>query len=337
MNVEQLLKRALRSRLDPLNPPAFGATLVGRTRGRRSLLLALASGGLVVAVLAGTLAVQTLSSDRGAVGPIANEPTPTPSPSVTTTVDPVACIVGPWATYCPEAQWARAVAEEAGYSVTGDTGSALEIDDGAHSFNFWAFEPEDDPSTREEALQAENYELFTEIDDTSVFFDGARLTWEVHGLYAWLTDQEQGDGPTEKGALERIVRASIDLPYGPNPRLAVSDETVRAGEVTDLHIEATENYMWGVATAFETFRDGGWVVLHYWSTGGDKSLISEPFSAEEEIVVPSLGFWGTASFRMRIPDVAPGDYRITKEFVTTGSEPVEERTTTATVEITVVP
>lgn len=339
MNIEQILKRTLRSRLEPLNPPAFQETLLGRTRTRRLMLLALTSGVFVIAIAAGTLVLQTITSSPGKDdgSPVATEPTPIPSPPATT-ADPVACVGGPWATYCPEAQWARGVAERAGYSVVGDTGSALIINDGTYSFNFWAFEPED-PSTRQEALRSENYDLLTEIDGTRVYFDGIRLTWEMHGLYAWL-NSGPGRGPTttEREVIAEIVRASIDSPYPSGPGLAVSDETVRAGEAIDFHVQATQNYTWGVATALETFNDGEWVVLYYWSTGGDKhSRIIEAFTAEEQNVFPAIGFTGDASFRIRIPDVEPGEYRITKTFITGGLGPVEDRTTTPAIQITVAP
>ena len=44
---------------------------------------------------------------------------------------------GPWSA-CPDAAWTRQAAAAAGYRVVGETGSALVVGDGAHSFYLWA-------------------------------------------------------------------------------------------------------------------------------------------------------------------------------------------------------
>jgi hypothetical protein len=55
--------------------------------------------------------------------------------------------------------------------------------------------------------------------------------------------------------------------------------------------------------------------IYYWSTwAGKESRINEPFPGEEATVFPMIGFQGEGSFKIRVPDVAPGEYRITKGF-----------------------
>jgi hypothetical protein len=117
------------------------------------------------------------------------------------------------------------------------------------------------------------------------------------------------------------------------PTLSVSERTVRAGDVIELRVRAPRGYTWGVQTSLEELRDGERRTVYYWSTWvGKESRINQPVSAREEGVFPLIGFQGDASFRIRIPDVAPGQYRITKGF----SSGPNGRQTIAEIEISVV-
>jgi len=97
------------------------------------------------------------------------------------------------------------------------------------------------------------------------------------------------------------------------PTLSVSENTVHAGDVIELHVEASRKDTWGVETSLEESRDGKRETIYYWSTWADKeSRINEPFPADRAAVFPSIGFQGEASFKIRVPDLAPGEYRITR-------------------------
>ena len=50
-------------------------------------------------------------------------------------------IGGPWTTW-PEAFWTRRIAEEGGYRIVSETGSALVAAGKGHEFSIWATEPE---------------------------------------------------------------------------------------------------------------------------------------------------------------------------------------------------
>jgi hypothetical protein len=99
------------------------------------------------------------------------------------------------------------------------------------------------------------------------------------------------------------------------PTLSVSEKTVHAGDVIELQVEASQKYTWGVETSLEESRDGKRETIYYWSAWpGEESRINEPFLADEATVFPLIGFQGEGSFKIRVPDVAPGEYRITKGF-----------------------
>lgn len=146
--------------------------------------------------------------------PLTPEPAPLPTPSLSWQ----RCAVGPWATHCPEAWWARNVSIRAGYAVVGDTGSAIEIRDSTHAFHLWAFEPEQ-PATRQKDLRRGNYHLFMQVNETPTYFDGLRFTWTAHNLHVWLNAglAQQPDSSnktiTDEEVIAQIVRATLDLPF----------------------------------------------------------------------------------------------------------------------------
>jgi hypothetical protein len=118
------------------------------------------------------------------------------------------------------------------------------------------------------------------------------------------------------------------------PKLSVSEQTVHVGDVIELQVEASRNDTWGVQTSLEESRDGKRETIYYWSTwAGKESRINEPFPADEATVFPLIGFQGEGSFKIRVPDVAPGEYRITKSF----SSGPKGRDTRSEIEIRVVP
>ena len=122
------------------------------------------------------------------------------------------CSTGPWADHCPEARWAREVAAAAGFSVTGDTGSALTIERSRKTFHLWAFTPEE-PELRAEQLQQEGYGEKTRVDGIAAYGDGVRVTWKVYGLHVWLTNAGLGDLGVSSPGVADVVRASAEVPW----------------------------------------------------------------------------------------------------------------------------
>jgi hypothetical protein len=130
--------------------------------------------------------------------------------------------------------------------------------------------------------------------------------------------------------------ATRDAPpaAAPGPTLSVSRKAVHAGDVIELGIESPRKYTWGEQTSLEEWRAGKWKTVYYWSTwGGEESRITEPFAPRKLNAFHLVGFIGDASFKLRIPDLPPGKYRISKGFST---GPNDHDDTKAEVEISVV-
>jgi hypothetical protein len=125
---------------------------------------------------------------------------------------------GPWSDPdCPEPTWVRAVVEKAGFQVTGDTGSALEVANGDEpGFSIWAFTPDTDepPWDRgfEQVLADENYEWWRGWG-TDVYFDGTRVVWfdAEWDLVVYLS-ATLDELPSED-VVEAVVRASLQVEY----------------------------------------------------------------------------------------------------------------------------
>jgi hypothetical protein len=106
------------------------------------------------------------------------------------------------------------------------------------------------------------------------------------------------------------------------------------GDVIELRVEASRKDTWGVQISLEESRDGKRETIYYRSTwAGKESRINEPFPADEATFCPLIGFQGEGLFKIRVPDVAPGEYRITKSF----SSGPKGRETRSGIEISVVP
>lgn len=215
MDVGEVVQRTLEHKLTSVSPPIFQDSMVGRARTRHAVKFATGALMLVAMAIAGVWTFQSadLFRDNSSTNPPVTAPAQaSPSP----TLDWRRCLTGPWATYCPEAEWARGVAERAGYRVVEDTGSALIIDNGENSFYYKAFEPEN-PASRQESLSEESYKPVFEVDGTIVYSNGVQLTWDVHGLWAWLeSGPEKGPKIQDEDVLAPIVRASIETPYPTN-------------------------------------------------------------------------------------------------------------------------
>jgi hypothetical protein len=124
------------------------------------------------------------------------------------------CDYGPWARYCPEAYWARAVIAEAGYRLEGDTGSALVVDMHEAGAYFWAFEPDDPSVPLPKAIADEGYERLVNIERSHLYTDGIRIAWQIHGLYVWLEGGPVNSiDDVNRRVLRRLVAAARRVPY----------------------------------------------------------------------------------------------------------------------------
>ena len=142
-------------------------------------------------VLPWILALAFLAGPPLALWALDEEETQRPQPAPSSSdLPPVAggCDVGPWAEHCPEADWARAVIDSAGYGVVGDTGSAITGDANGIEFHLWGFPKEElHLGNYERSIARESYRPWRKVAGTQVYFDGIRFTWKVHGLLLWLT------------------------------------------------------------------------------------------------------------------------------------------------------
>ena len=95
--------------------------------------------------------------------------------------------------------------------MTGDSGSAIKAKHNRLIFYFWAYTPADwqkRPIGR--ALADENYrKLNRRIAGITVYADGNRFAWSVHGLWVWLTSAAFENG-TPGGTAEEIRDGVLD-------------------------------------------------------------------------------------------------------------------------------
>ncbi len=129
----------------------------------------------------------------------------------------------------------------------------------------------------------------------------------------------------------RIEREVAD----PAPTLALSDRTLRPGDMVELHVEAGAQYMWGASTGLDAQRGDDWERLFQWATYRERA--SGPIKATRHDGVRSVGYRGAATFQLRIPQLDPGTYRVTKAFIrsATGGS-LEERTGIAEVRFEII-
>lgn len=121
------------------------------------------------------------------------------------------CLRRPVAGECGERDWALRVARRAGFEIVSDDGSAPEVRKSSSFFHFWAFVVEDKNEDRSEVLRSESYWAVGNVAGVAgvpLYFDGTRITWEVHGLYVWVSAVELDDLDPSMDTLKDLVRAS---------------------------------------------------------------------------------------------------------------------------------
>lgn len=116
---------------------------------------------------------------------------------------------------CPEHAWLRAIVEEAGYEVTGNTGSALVGE--ARGVEFGIHVTQADRTDQyvvppERGYDERVYRPHITIDGApTVYTDGIRLVWTAQGFHVWVG--EGLDGPIAPEDVEALLRASLRVDY----------------------------------------------------------------------------------------------------------------------------
>jgi hypothetical protein len=118
---------------------------------------------------------------------------------------------GPW-TACPEADWVRRVAEQAGYRVVDETGSALVAEGDGRSFSIWATELAGKELSA--TARRENWRPLGVVEDTEVFGDEKDWRWwPAQGFVFWLHVGPSEDATSpELEEMASLVRTSLELP-----------------------------------------------------------------------------------------------------------------------------
>lgn len=82
----------------------------------------------------------------------------------------------------PGADWLTNRLSTGGYTVTGNTGSALVAEGSGGKFLVWVTDESQEPK------QDAGYKRTELIGPTQVLSDGVRFTWEADGYRVWVTD-----------------------------------------------------------------------------------------------------------------------------------------------------
>jgi len=169
--------------------------------------------------------------------------------------------------------------------------------------------------------------------------DGRRIDVRSLSMPQWILPVAAAGLALSVAAVVLMSDGGDKRPVGPSaPTLSVGEETVHAGDVIELRVQASESYIWGVPTSLEESQGGQRKSLYYWGTwAGENSQTIEPVSASEGNMFAAIGFAGPASFMIQVPDVEPGEYLITKTFIKNGTGSVKERTITSRAQLTVLP
>jgi hypothetical protein len=138
----------------------------------------------------------------GSNGVVSLQPLP---PSSSPDVQPPAECTGECWSQGPEGVWVKEVLANAGFALTGDTGSALVGTDETSQFYIWTTSLGPPLAS----LADTGYSKVHEIDGHPVFGDGVRLVWEAEGRRVWveLGPREDSHLPTGE-SLIRLLRAT---------------------------------------------------------------------------------------------------------------------------------
>lgn len=114
----------------------------------------------------------------------------------------------------PADTWVAKVAQRAGFEVLPTEGGAPEIFREPSSFRMWAFVPEEQQNRRA-VLRKEGYQHVGTQGGIELFSDGQRLTWEINGIYVWLSGVTGIDAST-LGVID-LVQAATEFAWDGGP------------------------------------------------------------------------------------------------------------------------
>jgi hypothetical protein len=111
--------------------------------------------------------------------------------------------------HCPESSWARQVALYGGYIVRGRTGSAYIVSGHGAGFYFWGY-----PTSEERpGSDLAGYRVVETVDSVTVYTDGVRFHWRIHGLSLWVQAGPNQSDRVTAVALRPLVRSSANIPF----------------------------------------------------------------------------------------------------------------------------
>jgi len=109
--------------------------------------------------------------------------------------------------WCPQARWLRRVVIEAGFEVTGDTGTSLRVRVGPLDLNAWNTDAAHPVKTIAES------QGYKPRGTSPAYTDGKRVVWETQGLHVYLSSSAQGGvGELSDQDLRSLVEASYRVP-----------------------------------------------------------------------------------------------------------------------------
>ena len=118
---------------------------------------------------------------------------------------------GRW-TDCPQADWVRAFAAEAGYRITDETGSALVAAGRGQSFYIWSTHL---TVSRTIAVKRDHWKTLGRVADVPIYHEGPWRWWVVDDLdlVLWLNaGPHEFAGLPSLAELAPLVRASLTVP-----------------------------------------------------------------------------------------------------------------------------
>jgi hypothetical protein len=111
--------------------------------------------------------------------------------------------------HCPESRWARQVALYGGYVVRGRTGSAYIVSGHGAGFFFWGYPTSEDRPGSDLA----GYRVVETVDSVTVYTDGVRFHWRIHGLSLWVQAGPNQSDRVTAVTLRPLVRSSANIPF----------------------------------------------------------------------------------------------------------------------------
>lgn len=114
---------------------------------------------------------------------------------------------------CDALEWSIRVAEKAGFDLDPyDGGGAPEIQKSSSYFYISANTPQG-PADRTAILVSEGYERIREVGGIDIYSDGIRVTWDVQGLFVWVSSADLKDIDVFDKNLDDLVHASKQVAW----------------------------------------------------------------------------------------------------------------------------